>query len=67
VREDRDSSWQAFAGWRVNYDRSLLSLCVLCDAPIAPWSSDRSGEWISPPTLFRPRGWRLLYGETEKS
>ena len=67
VREDRDSSWQAFAGWRVNYDLSLLSLCVLCDAPIAPWSSDRSGEWISPPTLFRPRGWRLLQGEAVKS
>jgi len=60
VRTDRDAAWRGFAGWRVNYDLSLLSLCVLCDAPDAPWSSDRSDAWIAPPTLFRPRGWRML-------
>lgn len=66
VREDRDSAWLAFAGWRVNYDLALLALCVLCDAPYAPWSSDRCGEWISPPTLFRPRRWKLTHSGTER-
>lgn len=68
VRSDRDLAWQDFSGWRVNYDLSLLSLCVLCDAPNAPWSSDRSSSWIAPPTFFRPRGWRLLHtGEGPKA
>ena len=30
------------AGWRVNYDRVLLSLAALTKAPQAPWPSDRS-------------------------
>lgn len=41
VRADRDAAWRDFAGWRVNYDRTLLSLSTHVDAPIAPWTSDR--------------------------
>ena len=39
---DLDQAWRDFAGWRVNYDRMLLSLAALTMAPYAPWSSDRS-------------------------
>jgi hypothetical protein len=41
VKADRDQAWQDFAGWRVNYDTTLLELCELLLAPYAPWSSDR--------------------------
>ncbi|MGH9022382.1 MAG: hypothetical protein ACRDV9_04670, partial [Acidimicrobiia bacterium] len=39
---DRDHAWDAFAGWRVNYDTVLIALAALTMAPYAPWSSDRS-------------------------
>jgi hypothetical protein len=39
---DRDAAWRNFAGWRVNYDATLLALAALTMAPYAPWSSDRS-------------------------
>jgi hypothetical protein len=42
IKPDRDQAWRDFAGWRVNYDVPLLSLCGLLMAPQAPWSSDRS-------------------------
>jgi hypothetical protein len=42
LKEDLDQAWRDFAGWRVNYDRVLLSLAGLTMAPYAPWSSDRS-------------------------
>ncbi len=42
LREDREQAWRDFAGWRVNYDRVLVSLAGLVMAPYAPWSSDRS-------------------------
>jgi hypothetical protein len=42
LKADRDRAWRDFAGWRVNYDTTLLSLCALTMAPYAPWSSDRS-------------------------
>ena len=38
---DRDQAWRDYAGWRVNYDETLLGLCELIVAPVAPWSSDR--------------------------
>jgi hypothetical protein len=41
IKPDRDQAWKDFGGWRVNYDRSLLALCELVMAPLAPWSSDR--------------------------
>jgi hypothetical protein len=42
VKPDLDQAWQDFGGWRVNYDATLLALCVLTMAPDAPWSSDRA-------------------------
>jgi hypothetical protein len=42
VRTDRDQAWRDFAGWRVNYDRVLVTLAGFVMAPYAPWVSDRS-------------------------
>jgi hypothetical protein len=50
LKSDRDQAWQAFAGWRVNYDRVLLALCALTLAPDAMWSSDRAPAFS--PSLF---------------
>jgi len=41
LKSDRDQAWQDFAGWRVNYDHTLLALCDLIKAPPAFWSTDR--------------------------
>jgi hypothetical protein len=41
LKPDREQAWKDFAGWRVNYDRSLTAICNLVMAPYAPWSSDR--------------------------
>ncbi len=41
LKADREVAWRDFAGWRVNYDRSLTALSNLVMAPYAPWSSDR--------------------------
>ena len=49
VKADRERAWQDFAGWRVNYDRSLILLCGLVMAPPASWSSDRLPEFVLPP------------------
>ncbi|MGQ0604578.1 MAG: hypothetical protein ACT4QE_23100 [Anaerolineales bacterium] len=54
VKADIDQAWSDFAGWRVNYDSTLLSLCTLTTAPPAPWSSDRARPW-KPPSLFSGR------------
>ena len=40
--DDLDLAWEEFAGWRVNYDLTLISIAALIRAPYAPWSSDRS-------------------------
>jgi hypothetical protein len=42
LKADRDEAWRNFSGWRVNYDRVLVSLAYITMAPSAPWSSDRS-------------------------
>jgi hypothetical protein len=42
MKPDRDQAWRAFAGWRVNYDIVLLNLARFTEAPLAPWTSDRS-------------------------
>ncbi len=59
LKPDRDQTWTDFAGWRVNYDSTLLSLCTLTSAPQAPWSSDRARPW-RPVPLFGDIGqlWR---------
>jgi len=54
LKEDLDQAWTDFAGWRVNYDSTLLALCTLTTAPYAPWSSDRARPW-KPPSLFAER------------
>jgi hypothetical protein len=55
LKADRDQCWADFSGWRVNYDTVLLRLAALVFAPVAPWSSDRSPAFASPP-IFRLRG-----------
>jgi hypothetical protein len=58
LKPDRDETWLDFAGWRVNYDTSLVALAGLTMAPYAPWSSDRSVRWLRP-SVFRFRGARF--------
>jgi hypothetical protein len=50
LKQDREAGWLDFAGWRVNYDATLLALAALTMAPYAQWSSDRS---LSPGALTR--------------
>lgn len=49
LKPDREQVWNDFAGWRVNYDRSLILLCGLVMAPKAPWSGDRVPGFKLPP------------------
>jgi hypothetical protein len=53
LKPDLEQAWRDFAGWRVNYDRVLLSLASLTMAPYAPWSSDRSILIRRPPLRRR--------------
>ena len=55
LNPDRDQAWRDFAGWRVNYDVVLITLCALVMAPYAPWSSDRSVTRFRVRVLRRPR------------
>lgn len=55
LKRDHDQMWRDFAGWRVNYDASLLGLTRLVLAPPALWSSDRAGEYRVPPPDPDPR------------
>ena len=41
LKGDQDQAWRDFVGWRVNYDRVLLSLAELAIIPYTPWVSDR--------------------------
>ncbi len=50
---DRDQAWADYAGWRVNYDRPLLSIAAFVEAPPALWSSDRSIAYRRPTMLRR--------------
>jgi hypothetical protein len=52
LKPDRDMAWKNFAGWRVNYDRSLILLCGLVMAPTAPWSGDRLPHFHLPPLFI---------------
>jgi hypothetical protein len=42
LKTDRERAWIDFAGWRVNYDFTLLTLARLTMAPVTPWTSDRA-------------------------
>ena len=53
LKSDLEQAWRDFAGWRVNYDRVLLSLASLTMAPYAPWSSVRSILYRRPPLRRR--------------
>jgi len=55
LKRDRDQAWRDFAGWRVNYDRVLIGLAALTEAPPALWSSDRGVVPIRPPVFMRSR------------
>jgi len=55
LKADRDQAWLDFAGWRVNYDRSLTLLCGLVMAPEAAWSSDRTNNFNLPPMVVRKK------------
>lgn len=52
LKADREQAWINFAGWRVNYDRSLILLCGLIMAPTAPWSGDRLPHFHLPPMFI---------------
>ncbi len=52
LKADRDAAWAGYKGWRVNYDTVLLNLARMMEAPIAPWTSDRS-------PLSVPKQWSL--------
>jgi len=54
LNPDRDQAWREFAGWRVNYDVVLITLCALVMAPYAEWSSDRSVAPFRVHVLRRP-------------
>jgi hypothetical protein len=56
LKEDLDAAWRSFAGWRVNYDTPLLNLARLTEAPIAPWTSDRSPLTIGRSWAFTGQG-----------
>ncbi|MBI3170259.1 MAG: hypothetical protein HYZ22_17380 [Chloroflexi bacterium] len=56
IKPDRDQAWKDFAGWRVNYDRTLLVLCSLVMAlPNAPWSSDRMPKFNMSPLFLKKK------------
>jgi hypothetical protein len=52
IKPDREQAWRDFAGWRVNYDRTLILLCGLVMAPPALWSSDRVPRFVVPPMVI---------------
>ena len=64
LKADREQAWRDFAGWRVNYDRSLILLCGLVMAPPAAWSSDRIPEFALPPLMILKKR-RLLESTKE--
>lgn len=63
LKPDREQAWRDFAGWRVNYDRSLILLCGLVMAPQAVWSSDRAPEFHMTPLMLRKKHKEYLEGE----
>lgn len=55
VKTDREQAWLDFSGWRVNYDRVLVSLCALVMAPHAVWSSDRVEGMLIPSLIVKKK------------
>jgi hypothetical protein len=63
IKADREQAWRDFAGWRVNYDRTLILLCGLVMAPQASWSSDRAPQFTLPPLMLFKKRKLLLHKE----
>ena len=61
LKPNREQAWKDFAGWRVNYDRSLILLCGLIMAPTAPWSGDRLPHFHLPPFFILKRKLKQPY------
>lgn len=57
VLADRDQAWKDWKGWRVNYDRVLLNLARLVEAPLTPWVSDRSPVHVGATVSWQPSRW----------
>jgi hypothetical protein len=57
LKPDRDGAWEAWKGWRVNYDVVLLNLARLVEAPLTPWVSDRSPLSLN----GAPRRWTIRH------
>lgn len=55
VKPDLEQAWRDFCGWRVNYDRALISLCGLVMAPRAAWSSDRVKDTVTTPFILKKK------------
>ncbi|MEN9562114.1 MAG: hypothetical protein RIR73_358 [Chloroflexota bacterium] len=56
IKPDREKAWLDFAGWRVNYDRTLLVLCSLVMAPPnVAWSSDRAPKFKLSPMFVKKK------------
>lgn len=55
---DREKAWTDWRGWRVNYDVPLLRLARLTEAPLAPWTSDRSPIGEDRASGRTASGWR---------
>jgi len=54
IKPDREQAWKDFAGWRVNYDRTLLIMCALVMPPSnVPWSSDRAPKFKIRPLFIK--------------
>jgi hypothetical protein len=65
IKADREQAWRDFAGWRVNYDRSLILLCALVMAPQAPWSGDRIPHFDLPPLMLFKKHKLRMKGSSE--
>ncbi len=66
LKPDREQAWADFAGWRVNYDSSLIGICGLVMAPYAAWSSDRGMVSAAPAAALAARNKALLTTKSTK-
>ncbi len=56
VKQDLDQAWRDFAGWRVNYDETLLRICAARIGPgravvVGPGRAPRTGARRAPRPL----------------
>jgi hypothetical protein len=55
VKADQETAWLDFCGWRVNYDKVLLTLAGLTMAPWSPWTGSRQKAYRVPLWVTRPK------------